>query len=83
MENLDTTMNITPTIIKLASDIYNLERQKEVIDAELKPKREELLEKITDYGIFQAGDHTVTKTHFEATHIKAFDRRPYDTIKVK
>ena len=70
-------------IIKLTADIYNLEHQREIIDSELKPKREELLNSIKDYGSFTCGDHIVIKKHVDETHIKAFDRRPYDTITVK
>ncbi len=76
-------MKITDTLIKLTADIYNLERQKEILDTELKPKREELLNKITEYGSFSVGDHIVIKKHIEETYIKAYDRKPYDTIQVK
>ncbi|HEX9232690.1 MAG TPA: hypothetical protein VF849_01440 [Blattabacteriaceae bacterium] len=74
---------MTDKQIKLAADIYNLERQKEIIDSELKPKREELLNSIKEYGTYECGDHIVIKKHIEETHVKAFDRRPYDTLQIK
>ena len=74
---------MTDKIIKLADDIYNLERQKEIIDAELKPKRSELLEKITEYGTHECGDHIVIKKHVDETFVKSFTRKSFDTIQVK
>ncbi len=76
-------MKITPKIIELTAQVYILERQKEVLDDELKPLRAELLEKVTECGKFEAGDHIIIKKHVDEAEVKAFTRKAYDTISVK
>ena len=75
-------MKINDNIIKLAAQVYQLENQKRIIESELKPLREELLDKV-EVGTHECGDHIVIKKHVDATFIEGYNRKPYDSIQVK
>ena len=75
-------MKINDELIKQVDTIYQLEREIEALRAKLKPLRDSVQEKL-DYGTYTIGDHITIKTHMESTHIEAYDRKPYDILKIK
>ncbi len=76
-------MKINDELIKNVDSAYQIEREIEALQAELKPLREKIIGKIIEYGTFTIGEHLVIKKHIEEAHIKAYDRRPYDTLTIK
>ena len=69
-------------LVKTVDRIYQIEREIEVLKSELKPLRDEVQGKL-EYGTYQIGDHVAIKSHMEATRIEAYDRKPYDVLKIK
>lgn len=75
-------MKIDLKLITLVNDIYELEREMEMLKDKLSPLKETLMKEI-DIGKHQVGEHIVTKFEVPPTEIKAHIRAGYIRLQVK